>query len=68
MIYVSQAWSSGGGVERTPRTKASDDVVGAGGGGVGAGGGTRAIAIGTDNVALASETGIALDLGPRGTH
>ena len=66
MIYVSQAWSSGGGVDRTPGTKASDDVVGADG--VGAGGGTGAIAAGADTEALASETGTAADLGPRGTH
>ena len=38
VLCVSQAWSSGGGVDRTPRTKASDEVVGADG--VGAGGGT----------------------------
>ena len=37
MLNDSQACSSGGGVERTPRTKASVDVVGAGG--VAAGGG-----------------------------
>ena len=66
MIYVSQAWSSGGGVERTPRTKASVDVVGAGG--VGAGGGTGAVAAGADVVALASKTGTAADLGPHGTR
>ena len=68
MLCVSQAWSSGGGVERTPRTKASDDVVGAGGGGVGAGSGTGAVAAGADNVALASETGTAADLAPHGTR
>ena len=67
MLYVSQDWSSGGGVETTPRTKASDDVVGAGGGGVGAGGGTGAVAAGADTVALASEFGTATDLGPCGT-
>ena len=68
MLYVSQAWSSGGGVERTSRTKASDDVVGVGGGGEGAGGGTGAVAAGADIVALASETVTAADLGPCGTH
>ena len=66
MLCVYQAWSSGGGVERTPRTKASVNVVGAGG--VGAGGGTGAIAAGADNVALASKTGTTADLGPHGTH
>ena len=66
MLWVSQAWSSGGGVERTPRTKASVNVVGAGG--VGAGGGTGAVVAGADKVALASETGIAADLGPHGTR
>ena len=60
MLCVSQAWSSGGGVERTPRTKASVDVVGAGG--VGAGGGTQAVAAGADDVALESGTGTAADL------
>ena len=65
MLCVSHARSSGGGVERTPRTKASVDVVGAGG--VGARGGTRAVAAGADTEALASETGTAADLGPRGT-
>ena len=66
MLYVSQAWSSGGGVDRTPRTKASDDVVGADE--VGAGGGTGAVATGANTVALASETSTAADLGPHGTH
>ena len=65
MIYVSQAWSSGGGVERTPRTKASVDVAGADG--VAVGGGTGAVAAGVDAVALVSVTGTAADLGPRGT-
>ena len=65
MLCVSQAWSLGGGVERTPRTKASVDVVGPSG--VGAGGGTRAVAAGADKVDLVSETGTAADLGPRGT-
>ena len=49
----------------TPRTKASDEVVGADG--VGAGGGTGAVVAGADTEALASETGTAADLGPRGT-
>ena len=66
MLYVYQAWSSGGGVDRTPRTKASDEVVGADG--VGAGGGTGAVAAGADTEALASETGTAADLGPHGTR
>ena len=60
MLYVSQAWSLGGGVERTPRTKAYVDVVGAGG--VAAGGGTEAVAAGVDDVALESGTGTAADL------
>ena len=60
MLCVSQAWSSGGGVERTPRTKASVDVVGACG--VGAGGGIGAVATGAEDVALASDTGTAADL------
>ena len=60
MLCVSQAWSSGGGVERTPRTKASVDVVGAGG--VAAGGGTEAVAAGADDVALESGTGTTADL------
>ena len=60
MLCVSQAWSSGGGVERNPRTKASVDDVAAGG--VGAGGGTEAIADGADEVALVSDTGTAADL------
>ena len=66
MLYVSQAWSSGGGVERTPRTKAYNEVVGADG--VGAGGGTGAVAVGADTEALASETGTTVDLGPHGTR
>ena len=65
MLCVSQAWSSGGGVERTPRTKASVDVVGAGG--VAAGGGTGAVAAGADVVALVSVTGTTADLCPLGT-
>ena len=60
MLCVSQAWSSGGSVERTQRTNASVGVVGAGG--VGAGGGTEAVAAGADNVALVSGTGTAADL------
>ena len=59
MLCVSQAWSSGGGVERTPRTKALLDDVGASGAGVG--GGTEAVA-GADEVALVSDTGTAADL------
>ena len=66
MLCVSQAWSSGGGVERTPRTKDSDEVVGADG--VGAGGGIGAITAGADTEALVSETGTAADLGPHGTR
>ena len=58
MLCVSQAWSSGGGVERTPRTKASVDVVGDGG--VVAGGGIKAVATGANEVALVS--GTAADL------
>ena len=60
VLCVSQAWSSGGGVERTPRTKASVDVAGAGG--VAAGGGTEAVAAGADAVALVSGTSTAADL------
>ena len=60
MLCVSQAWSSGGGVERTPTTKAFVDLVGAGG--VAAGGGTEAVAAGADDVALVSGTGTAADL------
>ena len=66
VLYVSQAWSSRGGVERTPRTKASVDVVGACG--VAAGGSTRAVAAGADVVALVSGTCTASDLCPLGTH
>ena len=65
MLNDSQAWSSGGGVEMAPRTKASVDVAGAGG--VAAGGGTEAVDAGADMVALVSETGTADDLGPHGT-
>ena len=60
MLCVSQAWSSGGGVERTPRTKAYNEVVGANG--VGAGGGTGVVAAGADVVALVSAMGTAADL------
>ena len=45
----------------TPRTKASVDVVGAGGVVVGAGG-TEAVAAGADVVALVSRTGTVADL------
>ena len=65
MLNDSQACSSGGGVERTPRTKASDEVAGAGG--VAAGVGTGAVAAGADVVALVSVTGTAADLCPLGT-
>ena len=51
---------SGGGVERTPRTKASVDVVGAGG--VAARGGIGAVAASGDAVALEFVTGTAADL------
>ena len=50
----------GGGVERTPRTKASVDVVGAGG--VATGGGTEAVAAGADVVALVSAMSTTADL------
>ena len=50
----------GGGVDRTPRTKASIEVVGAGGVGARAGG-TKAVA-GADDVALVSGTCTAADL------
>ena len=59
MLCVSQAWSSGGGVKRTPRMKASVDNVGAGG--AGAGGSTEAVA-GANEVARVSVTGTAADL------
>ena len=59
MLCVSEAGSSRGGVDRTPRTKASVDVVGAGG--VGAGGGIEPVAAGADDVALESGTGTATD-------
>ena len=60
VLCVSQAWSSGGGVERTPRTKALVDGVGAGR--VVAEGGTEAVAAGADDVALVSGSGTAADL------
>ena len=60
MLYVTQAWSSGGGVETTPRTKASVDVVGAGG--VAPGGGIETVAAGADNVDLVFGTGTIADL------
>ena len=60
VLCISQAWSSGGGVERTPRTKESVDLVG--GDGVTAGGGTGAVAAGADVVALESVIGTAADL------
>ena len=66
MLYVFQDWSSGGGVDRTPRTKASDEVVRVDG--VGVGGGTGAVAASADTEALESETSTAADLGPRGTR
>ena len=47
-------------MERTPRTKASVDVVGAGG--VAAGGGTEAVAAGAGVVALVSVTNATADL------
>ena len=65
MLSVSQAWSLGGGVDRTPRTKASVDDVGVGGANVG--GGTEAVA-GADEVALVSDTSTTADLGLLGTH
>ena len=65
MLCISQAWSSGGGVERTPRTKASVDVAGVGG--VGAGAGVTEAVAGADDVALVSGTGTAADLYPLGT-
>ena len=57
---MSHAWSSSGGVDRTPRTKASVDVEGAGG--VGAGAGCAGAVAGADVVALVSVTGSASDL------
>ena len=60
VLCVSQAWSLGGGVERTPRMKASVDVAGAGG--VAAGGVTEAVAAGADEIALVFGTGTTADL------
>ena len=65
MLNDSQAWSSGDGVEMSPRTKASVDVDGASGVATGAGC-TEAVA-GADDVALVSVTGTAADLCPLGT-
>ena len=65
VLSDSQAWSSCDGVERTPRTKASDEVDGADG--VAAGGGTGAMAAGADVVALVSMTSTTTDLWLRGT-
>ena len=50
----------------TPRTKASVDVVGAGG--MAVGGGTGAVATGADTEARLSVIGTATYLGPRGTR
>ena len=66
MLYVSQTQSSVGGVERTPRTKATVDVVGAGG--VAAGGGTEPVVAGADAVALVSDPSTSADLCPLGTR
>ena len=52
-------------MDRTPRTKAFDEVVGAAR--VGAGGGTGAIAAGADTEARVSVAGTAADLCPLGT-
>ena len=60
MLCVSQARCSEGGVERTPRTKTSDEVAGACG--VATGGGTEAVAAGADVVALVLGTGTTADL------
>ena len=57
---ISQAWSSGGGVEMAPWTKASVDVDGAEG--VGAGAGCTGAVAGADEVTLVSVTGSAADL------
>ena len=65
VLNESRAWSSAGGVDITPRTKASVEVDGADGVGAGAGG-TEAVA-GADEVALVSVTGIAADLWLLGT-
>ena len=55
----------GGGIERTPRTNASVEVVGAGG--VATGGATDVVDAGADVVALMSVTGTAADLYAQGT-
>ena len=49
-----------------PRTKASDEVAGAGG--VAAGAGTGVVAAGADAVALESITGTTANLCPLGTR
>ena len=54
-----------GGVERSPATKASEEVCGAGG--VATGGATGAVAIGAEVVALVSLAGTAADLCALGT-
>ena len=53
-------------MDRTPRTKAFDEVVGADG--LGAGGGTGAVAAGADTEARVSVTCTVVDLGPHGTR
>lgn len=60
VLNDSQAWSSGGGEDKTPRMKAQVEVDGADGVATGAGG-TEAIAS-ADEVALVSVTGTAADL------
>ena len=60
VLNDSQAWSSGGGVDITPRTKASVDVDGAHGVGVGVG--CTKVVAGVDDVALVSGTGTAANL------
>ena len=54
-----------GGVERSPTTNASEEVVGAGG--VANGGATEAVAAGAEVVALVSDTGTDVDLCLLGT-
>ena len=54
-----------GGMERSPATKTSEEVYGAGG--VATGGATRAVAAGVDVVALVSLAGTATDLCDHGT-
>ena len=66
VLNDSQAWSSCGGVEMTPRMKASVDVAGAGGVAAGAGG-TEAVAGSADDVALVFGIGTTTDLRPLGT-